>query len=90
LGNVQTIVAIELLYAAQALDLRINLEGQKIDTTPEKLFGTGTAAAHRIIRSNVPFLERDRPIYLDIEKALALIKSEELLQAVEKVVGKLN
>ena len=90
LENVQNIVAIELLYAAQALDLRVNLEAQKIDTSPQKLFGKGTAAAHSAVRSKVLFLEQDRPIYLDIEKALMLIQNEELLQAVEAVVGELN
>ena len=90
LENVQNIVAIELLYAAQALDLRINLEAQKIDTSPDKLFGKGTVAAHRAIRKKIPFLEFDRPIYLDIEKALMVIKNGELLTRVEEAVGKLD
>ncbi|MEZ4766664.1 MAG: hypothetical protein R3C26_26760 [Calditrichia bacterium] len=74
------VVAIELLYAAQALELILNRERQKFDTSPESLFGKGTCAAFETIRKHVPFLEKDRPIYLDIENMLALIQNGELLK----------
>jgi histidine ammonia-lyase len=90
LENVQKIVAIELLYAAQAFDLKLNREKQRIDTSPEKLFGKGSAAAYKVIRRQVPFLEKDRPIYRDIETLRELVKSGELLAEVEKTSGKLN
>jgi histidine ammonia-lyase len=90
LENVQKIVAIELLYAAQAFDLKLNHEKQRDDTRAEKLFGKGTAAAYQVIRRRVPFLEKDRPLYRDIETMRQLVKSGELLTAVEKIVGELN
>ncbi len=90
LNNVQKIVAIELIYAAQALDLILNRERQKVDTYPEKLFGKGTCIAYETVRKYIPFLEKDRPIYLDIEQAFQLIQSGELLEKVEDAVGVLN
>jgi histidine ammonia-lyase len=90
LSNIQKIVAIELIYAAQALELILNRERQKIDTTPQKLFGKGTYAAFLTLRKYVSFLEKDRPIYLDIEKTVKLIQSGDLIDAVEKVTGDLN
>ncbi len=90
LSNAQKIVAIEFLYATQALDLILNRERQKFDTHPETLFGKGTHAAYRLIRQHIPFLEKDRPIYLDIEQALRLIQNGKLLKAVEQAVGALN
>ncbi len=52
LGHVETIVAIELLCAAQALDQRIALAGERP--------GTGVEEAHRRIRARVRPLEGDR------------------------------
>lgn len=90
LANVQKVVAIELLYAAQALELILNRERQKFDTSPESLFGKGTCAAFETIRKHVAFLEKDRPIYLDIENMLALIQNGELLKKVESKIGPLK
>lgn len=90
LENVQKIVAIELLYAAQALDFRLNNEQQKTDSGPERLFGKGSAAAYRLIRNHIPFIEKDRPIYRDIERMLELVRGGAVLEAVERAVGKLK
>ncbi len=79
LSNVEHIVAIELLCAAQALDL---LNAEK-NMQP----GRGTAAAYRIVRSRVPYLEEDRELYADIENIVALIRSDEIVSAVEDAVG---
>ncbi len=88
--NVQKIVAIELLYAAQAIDLRFQQFQEKENVhRPEELLGTGTAAAYRTIRKHVPFLDKDRPIYSDIARILALVKSGEIVHAVEQAVGEL-
>lgn len=89
LENVQKIVGVELLYAAQALDLRLRSEPGG-DAAPEKLFGKGTAAAYRAVRQKVAFLDRDRPLYRDMETARELVRSGELLAAVEKTVGTVN
>ena len=74
LDNVRQILAVELLTAAQAIDLRS--EG------PSRL-GRGTAAAHRRLRQTVSFLEHDRPLSPDLEALARLISSEQLLRAVE-------
>jgi histidine ammonia-lyase len=76
LENVRLVLAVELLTAAQAIDLRP--EG------PSRL-GRGTAAAHRVVRQTVSFLEHDRPLSPDIETLAELISSEQLIQAVESV-----
>lgn len=51
--NVQRVVAIELLCAAQALDLRLRHK-------PGAKLGAGTAQALEAIRAAVPFIERDQ------------------------------
>src|SRR5262249_19578706 len=62
LDNVRRIVAIELLCAAQALDLR-GLERA----------GAGTRAAHALIRKHAPALVDDRPLQADTEATVSLI-----------------
>jgi len=78
-NNTQHVLAIELLCAAQALDLFTNMKP-----------GKGTLAAYRLIRDEIPHLEKDRIISTDIKKMLDLIRSGRLLAEVERVVGKLN
>ncbi len=78
LRNVERIVAIELLCASQAYDLR----------GADKL-GKGTRIAYERIRSKVPALTKDREMSPDITKVVSMIRSEEILSAVEAGVGKL-
>ncbi len=66
----RTCLAIEVLVASQALDLRLPV-----------LAGKGPRAAHQLVRSKVPTLEDDREIHLDIEAVSALIDSGALLRA---------
>ena len=75
LENVRTVLAVELVTAAQAVDLRQN--------GPERL-GRGTAAAYRKIRSRVRFLEHDRPIAPDIEAVADLIRSGSIMAEVRE------
>ncbi len=63
-------LAIEVLVASQALDLRLPVKA-----------GRGPRAAHALVRSKVPTLERDREIHLDIEAVSALVDSGALLRA---------
>lgn len=77
--NVETVLAIELLCGAQALDLFTNMRP-----------GVGTLAAYRRIRSEIPHLERDRVLAPDIEAMVQLLRSQELVVAVEAEVGKLH
>ncbi len=72
-GHAVYALAIELLVAAQALDLRL----------PHKP-GVGALAAHQLIRSKVPHMERDRELHKDISAVAALIDSGELLGAVRR------
>ena len=78
LDNAYGVLGIEFQAAAQALDFR------------EYNFGAGTTKAHEVIRRHVDFLEIDRPLYDDNDKMKALVKSGEILEEVEKVVGSLQ
>jgi len=71
--NVRNVIAIELLTAAQGIDLRPD--------GPARL-GRGTAAAYAAIRERVNFLAHDRETMPDIEALADLIHSGELLEAV--------
>ncbi len=73
--NLARVIGIELLAACQAVDFR----------GPEHL-GCGTAPAYRCLREEVAFLERDRVLYPLIEKAVDLVKSGHLVEAVEQEV----
>jgi len=52
--------------------------------------GEGTLIAYKIIRDAVPHLEKDRILSKDIETVVYLMRSEKILEEVEKVVGKLE
>nr|WP_233104089.1 histidine ammonia-lyase [Haliangium ochraceum] len=69
--HVRTVLAIEVLCATQGIDLR----------APHKP-SVKLRAAHACVRARVPFMERDRPIYEDVQVVRALIDSGELLAAV--------
>ncbi len=69
-GFTQSCLAIEILVACQALDLRLPLRP-----------GKGVQAAYALVRSQVPTLDRDRELHLDIEKVSALVASGELMKA---------
>ncbi len=79
LKNVSTVIAIQLLCGAQALDFR-----------QPKQPGQGVAAAYEVIRQRVPFMENDRALYPDIEQVGELVRSHELLNAVETALGPLS
>ena len=78
-ANAENVVAIELLCAAQALDLFTNLKP-----------GKGTMAAYQIIRSAVAHLQNDRILADDIAVMRKLIRSNRILKAVEATIGRLN
>ncbi|MBI5880159.1 MAG: histidine ammonia-lyase [Chloroflexi bacterium] len=77
LGNVRRIIAIELLTAAQAVDLRTD--------GPARL-GRGSAIAYRLVRERVRFLPHDRETSPDIESLAALIHDGTLAQAVSETL----
>lgn len=78
LDNAYGVLGIEFMAAAQALDFR--------KFTP----GKGTQKAREVIRKYVQHLEVDRPLYPDHNQMKELVKSGEILEEVEKVVGELN
>jgi histidine ammonia-lyase len=70
LTGVERIIAIELLVAAQALDLRLGLASAGEEAaTP----GAGVAEAHRRIRAGVTHLDRDREPGPDLAAATAMV-----------------
>ncbi len=76
-ANVERILALELLAAAQGIDFRRQVLG------PEARLGRGTALAYDLIRQRVPFLEHDAVMYPYIEAVRELIASGELMKAVQ-------
>jgi histidine ammonia-lyase len=77
-GNAETVLALEALAAAQALDLRAPLES-----------GAATRSAHDAIRARVRFYEADREFSDDIAAGIDLVRSGELCAAAEAVTGPL-
>ncbi|MCG6962786.1 MAG: aromatic amino acid ammonia-lyase, partial [Acidobacteria bacterium] len=71
------ILGIELMAAAQALDLR--------EFSP----GNGTTAARNEIRRHVEYLDIDRPLHRDHNAMAALVKDNLVLHAVEDAIGEL-
>lgn len=76
LTNVERILGIEYLIAAQALDLR---EGFRL--------GQGSQVARDHLREHVTFLNHDRVMYPDINQATALVQDGSLWQAIAEFLG---
>jgi histidine ammonia-lyase len=72
------VLGIEFMAATQALDFR--------EFTP----GVGSQKACDVIRAHVEHLDIDRPLYPDHNTMKELVKSGEILEAVEKAVGELG
>ena len=64
LERARYVIAIEMLVAAQAIDLRA--------LAPERM-GVGVCAAYRAIRGVVPVLDGDRPLGPDVDTLAARI-----------------
>ena len=84
LDNAYGILGIEFMAAAQALDMR-----DRIEDKPYQI-GTGTAKAREVIRRYVEFLDIDRPLYPDHNAMKKLVKSCEILDEVEQLIGPLE
>ena len=78
LDNAYGILGIEFMAAAQALDFRDHTKGK------------GVSKAKEVIRRHVEFLDVDRPLYNDHNKMKELVKSCEILEEVEKLIGSLE
>ncbi len=72
--NLHYIIAIEMMLAVQAIDLRCGI--QKIK--PEKALGIKTRIAYKVIRNAIPKLIQDRVISPDINKIVEIIKDSSI------------
>jgi len=79
LENAWYVVAIELMAAAQAFDLRA-----PVRPSP------ASEAVYEVVRQYVKKLEEDRPLFDDINTLSRVAKEGKILEAAEKVAGKLN
>ena len=77
-ANTEEVIAIELLCAAQGIDLFTNIKA-----------GDGTLAAYDVIRSKVDYMKEDRFLSADIAKMKDLLRSGSIVKAVEDKVGEL-
>lgn len=68
LDNLRYLVGMEAMYAAQAVDLREGIH-----------LGKGTRRAYEVIRSEIPFLNEDRTMHTEIQKAYNLVALKKLL-----------
>ncbi len=78
LKSAQAVLGIEMLAAAQAIDIRRPLRA-----------GKGTEAAWKTIRKYVARLDEDRPLHTDINRMADLLESGEIVGAVEEAIGRL-
>jgi histidine ammonia-lyase len=79
LENAETVLAIEQLCAAQGLDYRAPLQA-----------GLGPRQALAAIRTHIPHAEEDRRYGEDIQASLRLLRSNEVLETVEREIGALQ
>jgi histidine ammonia-lyase len=76
--NVRKVIAMEILGACQAIDLRGN-----------KGLGMGTQEAYNIVREKISKIDDDRVMYFDIDSCEDIIKSNVIVKKVEERIGKL-
>ena len=71
LDNAYAIIGIEIMAAAQALDFR------------DHKLGKGVAISHKIIRKHIDFLDIDRPLYDDHDKAKKMVQDSAIIEALD-------
>ena len=81
LDNVERILAIELMAAAQGIDFR------KQDLGRDAVLGRGTRAAYTLLRQHVPFIERDTVLYRYLEAVRQLVADGRVKSAVNTAMG---
>jgi histidine ammonia-lyase len=79
LENTETVLAIELMCAAQALDYRAPMQP-----------GLGPRIAHAVVREVLPHAEEDRIFGEDIHASLDLLRSGTIARRVQERLGKLQ
>ncbi len=78
IDNAYGVLGIEFIAASQALDFRNFTNGK------------GVSKAKEVVRKHVAHLDVDRPLYPDHTKMKEVVKSCEILDEVERVVGSLE
>jgi histidine ammonia-lyase len=76
--NLEYVLALEILAAAQGIDFRLEKD--------QRSLGKGTAPVYKLVRSKVPFVETDTVMYPLVETVHELVVSGELVEAVGKFV----
>ncbi len=86
LENVWRVAAIELLVSCQAIDF-----SRKIGGSGKSLkAGAGTEAVYHLVRKSISHMSHDRILHSDIEKAVRLLKSGDVIRAAERAAGGLD
>lgn len=80
LENVRKVIGMELITACQAIDLK----GAKDKLSP------ATKLAYEEVRKLISYVSVDRPMYIDIHAAEDLIKTNTVVDNVEKAIGELK
>ncbi|MCH8969388.1 MAG: histidine ammonia-lyase [Planctomycetes bacterium] len=78
LENAETVLAIEMLCAAQALDFRAPLKP-----------GVGPRAAHKKARERFEFVRSDRVLAIELSSAVEMIRAQELTSSVASAIERL-
>src|SRR5699024_6322333 len=71
--NVRKVLAMEILAACQAIDLRGN-----------KGLGKGSTKAYDLVRNKISKVEKDRIMHVDIDNCEDILKSNSIVEEVEK------
>ncbi len=74
IDNVERILSIELMSAAQGIDFRKQIIGA------EKKLGAGTRGAYALIRAHIPFIEKDTVMYEYMETMRKLVADGEVIR----------
>jgi histidine ammonia-lyase len=77
--NTETVLAIEFMCSAQGLEFLRPLRS-----------GPGVEAAFAAVREYIPFARADRLFHNDVQTALAIVRRELIVSAVQDAVGKLR
>jgi len=77
--NTRNVLAIELMLGCQALDFKNG-----------KNPGTGVKAAYDLVRTQVPYIEKDTIMYPYVRAIFDMITNESIRSAVEKTIGPLE
>jgi histidine ammonia-lyase len=77
--NVESILAIELMAAAQGIDFRR-------EAMPGARLGRGTAPVYHLVREHVPFLDQDAVMYPYMQAVRELVATGEVARAAQRAI----